>query len=108
MGADQSSESHTGELKNSPDTALPAVISPNIKLEASTQTEPMQNDGYDMRTSRRTRKLFGVVPVAGKRGESSAVPRTDDPADSYCCSSACKSTKRAVLAYWSCKWLEKM
>lgn len=109
MGADQSSEFHTCKLKNPSDTALPAEIAPKTKLEASTQTEPMENDGYDMRTSRRTRKLFGVVSVAGKRGESSAVPRTDDPADSYYyCSSACKYAKHAVLAWCSCKWLEKM
>lgn len=108
MGADQSSEDHTGELKNPSDSALPAEIAPKTKLEASTQTEPVEDDGYDMRTPRRKRKLFGVVSVVGERGESSAVPRVDDPVDSDCCSLACKFTKRAALSCCSCKWVEKI
>lgn len=110
MGAEQSNESkdsNVGTEKVEIENGLPAEVKLKIKLEASTQTDPVEEDGYDMRTPRRQRKLFGVVTVVGKAGESAAVPRVEDANISKRCMCVRCVWNRCVKLV-SCKWLEKM
>lgn len=116
MGNEQSSTEITESVKpvdcdiEAPATAVAVgedQPKPN-KCEACTQTDPMEEGGYDMRAPRRKRKLFGVVAVVGERGESSVLPSVDEPRHSYCLLALIEYLRRLVRCACRCTWLDKI
>ena len=120
MGNEQSSTDHTESVKavdgdiEAPATAVAVVEGPSVvdskphKCEACTQTDAVEEGGYDMRAPRRKRKLFGVVAVVGEKGESSVLPSADEQRQSYCLLALVEYLRRLVRRACGCSWLNKI
>jgi hypothetical protein len=120
MGNEQSSTDLTESVKpvdgdiEAPTTTAEAVeIQPDTttksrKSEASTQTYPVEEGGYDMRAPRRKRKLFGVVTVVGEKGESSVLPSAEDQRQPYCMLALIEYLRRLVRRACGCSWVDKI
>jgi hypothetical protein len=120
MGNEQSSTDHTESVKpvdgdveastqaSAAAEGLPVVNPKPHKCEACTQTDPVEEAGYDMRAPRRRRKLFGVVTVVGERGESSVLPSADEPRHPYCLLALIEYLRRLVRRACGCTWLDKI
>lgn len=110
MGAENSSEhGETKECtKDDVENGLPIEVKIKEKLEASTQTDAIEDDGFDMRTPMRQRKLFGVVTVVGKAAESTAIPRAEDALFYKSCACVSEVVYRCACHCCKCKWLQRM
>ena len=86
----------------------PDTTTKSRKSEASTQTEPVEEGGYDMRAPRRKRKLFGVVTLVGEKGESSVLPSSEDRRQPHCMLALIKYLRRLVRRVCDCSWVYKM
>lgn len=110
MGSEQSTEKETGDVDTEIEkqNGLPKEINVKQRLEASTQTDPIEEAGFDMQIPRRQRKLFGVVAVVGKRGESSPVPKSEDVVLSKRCACVRGLLCRVRRCCFACKWLDNI
>lgn len=80
----------------------------NTRFEASTQTDPVEECGYDMKAHSRPRKMFGVVAVVENRGESEEAPRVEEDYSSHGWLSCVKSIWICWVKCFTCKWLERL
>jgi len=118
MGNGQSSTEITENVKpvdedvEAPTPALeaaegrPVLNLKSPKSETSTQTDPVEEGGYDMRAPRRKCKLFGVVTVVGDNGERSVVPSADEKRQSCCLSALVEYLRHLVRRTCGCSWLD--
>lgn len=83
------------------------IYAESIRFEASTQTYPVEEGGYDMRVPRRKRNLFGVVNVVGVGGGSSVLPSADEHHQSYCLLALVGYLRRLVCRVCGCSWLSR-
>ena len=113
MGADQSTAAESGsadavQAQTESKTGLPVEIHVTQKLEVATQTDPIEDAGYDMTVPRRKRRLFGVVTVVGDSARDIAVPSTEEAQHERCCAPLSSVVHRAVRCACRCAWLSKM
>lgn len=113
MGADQSTPAESGaadaaKVQTEPKNGLPVEIQVTKKLNMATQTDSIEDAGYDMKVPRRKRRLFGVVAVVGDSARDIAVPSTEEAQHERCCAPLRSAVRRAVECVARCGWLSKM
>ena len=113
MGADQSTPAESSaadavQVQTEPKTGLPVEIHVTQKLDMATQTDPIEDGGYDMKVPRRKRRLFGVVAVVGDNARDIAVPSTEEAQYERCCAPLRVSMRKAMECVSRCAWLSKM
>ena len=107
MGADQSTPAESGaanaaQVHTEPKTGLPVEIHVTQKLEMATQTDPIEDAGYDMKVPRRTRRLFGVVAAVGDNACDIAVPSGEEAQHERCCAPLRSVMRKAVECLSRC------